>query len=57
MKLRSIETVKSIKICPFEWTPQNGMLTSAMKLNRNEVIKKYREDIDNMYAEIEKKNV
>jgi len=56
LKLRSIEDIKKIAISPFEWTPQNNMLTSAMKLNRNEIVKKYKEDIAKMYEEIGETN-
>jgi len=52
MKLRSIETIRSITISPFEWTPQNNMLTSAMKLNRNEIVKKYKKDIERLYEDM-----
>jgi len=52
MKLKSIETVRNVYICSEEWTPQNNMLTAAMKLNRNEIIKKYRKNIDEMYEEL-----
>jgi len=52
MKLRSIETIRSITISPFEWTPQNNMLTSAMKLNRGEIVKKYKKDIERLYEDM-----
>jgi len=53
-KLRSIETIRSVKLSSEEWTPQNGMLTAAMKLNRNDIIKKFKNDIDGMYKHLEK---
>jgi len=52
MKLRSIETVRNVYLCPWEWNPQNNMLTAAMKLNRNEIIKKFRGEIDQLYEEL-----
>jgi len=54
-KLRSIETLRNITIYSEEWNPQNLMLTAAMKLNRTEIVKRFRPDIDRMYAEIEEK--
>jgi long-chain acyl-CoA synthetase len=54
LKLRSIETVRNITLCPEEWTPQNCMLTSAMKLNRSEIVKRFKKDIEAMYNELSK---
>ena len=41
-------------LTPDEWTPQNEMLTAAMKLNRNFILKKFQKEIDGMYLELEK---
>jgi len=54
-KLKSIETLRHVTICPDEWTPQNIMLTAAMKLNRTEIVKRFRNDIDRMYDELNSK--
>ncbi|KAJ1914373.1 long-chain fatty acid-CoA ligase [Tieghemiomyces parasiticus] len=48
--LVSAETLQDVYVVPDEWTPQNDMLTAAQKLNRNAVVKKYRSQIDRMYA-------
>ncbi|CAG2119182.1 unnamed protein product, partial [Medioppia subpectinata] len=36
-KLKRIEIPTKIMICAEEWTPDNGMLTAAMKLKRNNI--------------------
>jgi len=56
MKLKSIETVRNVHLCSEEWNPQNNMLTAAQKLNRNEIIKKYKTVIDQMYDELKESN-
>jgi long-chain acyl-CoA synthetase len=54
--LKSIETVRAVFLSPEEWTPQNDMLTAAMKLNRNIIYKRFDAEIKQMYKEIEQKN-
>lgn len=49
-KLKSHEMIRAIYLCPDEWTPENDMLTAAQKLKRNNVVKAYRKQIDDMYA-------
>jgi len=44
--LRSIEKINNIKLFPEEWTPENGMLTAAMKIKRFEVYKKWQPEIE-----------
>jgi long-chain acyl-CoA synthetase len=50
--LKSIETIRAIRLYPELWTPQNKFLTAAMKLNRTHVTDVLRNDIKDMYAEI-----
>lgn len=50
--LKSIETVRKVKLLSEEWTPQNNMLTAAMKLNRNVVLEMSRDYINQMYKEL-----
>jgi len=52
LKLKSIETVRAVHLCAIDWTPQNNMLTAAMKLNRNEIVKAFRPQIDKMYESL-----
>lgn len=49
-KLKSFEVVKAIYITPDEWTPDNDLLTAAQKLKRNQVVAKYRAQIDALYT-------
>lgn len=50
--LRGAELIGDVYICEEEWTPLNGMLTAAQKLKRNDICKKYKEQIDEMYARL-----
>jgi long-chain acyl-CoA synthetase len=47
--LQRFEYLGDIRLHTDEWTPENGLLTAAMKLQRNEVNKKYKQQIDAMY--------
>jgi len=53
-KLKSIEKVMAVKIFAEEWTPENGWLTAAMKLRRNEVHKRFSKEIEEVYTKIPK---
>ena len=48
-KKKSFEEIKDCRLYADEWTPENGMLTAAMKLKRSAIIEKYKKDIDEMY--------
>jgi len=48
--LVGIELLQSIILTDYEWTPQSGLVTSAMKLNRREIVKKHRVEIDAAYG-------
>jgi long-chain acyl-CoA synthetase len=54
--LKSIETVRAVRLYPEPWTPQNKFLTAAMKLNRPFVTTELKKDIEAMYKELEAKN-
>ncbi|XP_054158441.1 long-chain-fatty-acid--CoA ligase 4-like [Oppia nitens] len=47
---REIPTM--ITVCHQPWTPDNGLLTGAMKLKRVPIMDKHRKDIDAMFAVI-----
>ena len=49
LKLKSIETVRAVRLLPEQWTPQNFYLTAAMKLNRAYIINQIRPLINEMY--------
>jgi len=48
--LQSFEMLKDIYLCEEEWTTSNGMLTAAMKLQRHNILKNYKHQIDEMIA-------
>ncbi|KAI9034267.1 hypothetical protein DFJ74DRAFT_614379 [Hyaloraphidium curvatum] len=47
--MKKAELISGVTLIPDEWTPQNGMLTAAMKLNRKPIVKKYDKEIKAMY--------
>jgi len=55
LKLKSIETVRNLWLLPDDWTPENQMMTVAMKLNRPYIVKAFKWTIDTLYAELDKK--
>ncbi|KAJ1553265.1 long-chain fatty acid-CoA ligase [Cladochytrium tenue] len=50
VKLVSAETVQAIYIAGEEWTPQNGMLTAAMKIKRKDILNKYKTALSSLYS-------
>lgn len=52
LKLKSIETVRALRVLPDQWTPQNFYLTAAMKLNRAYVVSQIRPHIHQMYEQL-----
>lgn len=55
LKLKSIETVRAIRLLSDQWTPQNLYLTAAMKLNRGYIVTQIRPLINQMYDELSSK--
>ncbi|XP_054160073.1 long-chain-fatty-acid--CoA ligase 4-like [Oppia nitens] len=49
-KLNKREIPVKIMICSEEWTPDNGMLTAAMKLKRLKITTRYAKDIETMFG-------
>ncbi|KAI9652215.1 MAG: long-chain fatty acid-CoA ligase [Alyxoria varia] len=47
--LQGIELVEGVVLADEEWTPQNGLTTSAQKLNRKGILEKYKGDVDKAY--------
>jgi long-chain acyl-CoA synthetase len=46
---KKFEFIKDCRLYPEEWTSENGLLTSAQKLKRSNLIKRYHSDICEMY--------
>lgn len=44
--LRPYEQISDIVISEIEWTPQNGFLTSAQKLQRKKIVESVKKDLD-----------
>ena len=47
--LSLIEKVKKFKLTKEEFTIENGMLTPTLKLKRNKILEKYKEDLEKLY--------
>jgi len=48
-KLRAAEIIAAVEIVPDEWTPENELLTAAMKLKRQNIVKKYEDKVKNIF--------
>lgn len=48
--LNGIELIEGVVLSEEEWTPQNGLVTSAQKLNRKGILEKYQKEIDTAYG-------
>jgi len=46
---KTFEEIREFRLYPDEWTPENGCLSPAQKLLRSAIIKKYKDDVDEMY--------
>ncbi|PVH17681.1 uncharacterized protein CXQ87_000574 [Candidozyma duobushaemuli] len=47
--LKGIELIQNVVLVDDEWTPQNGFVTSAQKLQRRKILAAYKEGVDNAY--------
>lgn len=48
--LSGIEIIDGVVVSDEEWTPQNGLVTAAQKLNRRDILTKFRKEVDAAYA-------
>lgn len=46
---RSLQTLQCVILSPEEWTPNNGFLTAAQKLQRKVILKEFEEEIKKVY--------
>lgn len=49
-KLLKHEIPRDVKLCADEWTPENGLVTAALKLRRKNLLDFYQKDINSMYG-------
>lgn len=47
--LKGIELIQNVVLVDDEWTPQNGFVTSAQKLQRRKILKAYQDKVDAAY--------
>ncbi|GJN87589.1 hypothetical protein Rhopal_000544-T1 [Rhodotorula paludigena] len=47
--LKPLEQLQSVVLSDEEWTPQNGLLTAAQKLDRKKIMAKHKKDVDAVY--------
>ncbi|MFD1587314.1 AMP-dependent synthetase/ligase [Halorientalis brevis] len=45
------ERIKQFELVPMEWTAENDMLTSSMKLKRRNILEKFSGKVDDIYSE------
>ncbi|KAL4914732.1 hypothetical protein BDW62DRAFT_189983 [Aspergillus aurantiobrunneus] len=48
--LKGIEIINGVVLADEEWTPQNGYMTAAQKLQRRKITSKFQKEIDQAYA-------
>ncbi|KAL2872419.1 long-chain fatty acid-CoA ligase FAA1 [Aspergillus lucknowensis] len=48
--LKGIEIINGVVLSDEEWTPQNGYMTAAQKLQRKKIINKFQKEIDAAYG-------
>jgi long-chain acyl-CoA synthetase len=54
-KLKPFEMVKNVRLVHVEWTPEDGILSSAGKIKRNVVKERYEQEILAMYEQGERR--
>jgi len=47
--LRGFEIIEGVVLSDEEWTPQNGYITAAQKLQRRIILNRFREEVDHAY--------
>jgi long-chain acyl-CoA synthetase len=47
--LHGVELVENLVITEDQWTPQNGLVTSAQKLDRRAVVTRFKTEIEEAY--------
>lgn len=44
--MRRPQTLQTVVMGPDEWTPQNGLVTAAQKLNRKAILEKFHDELE-----------
>jgi long-chain acyl-CoA synthetase len=55
-ELGKLESIKKFKLVPYEWTPDNDLLTPSMKIKRRNVRDQFQDRIDEIYREAEEED-
>ncbi|KAJ3727394.1 long-chain-fatty-acid-CoA-ligase [Lentinula raphanica] len=48
---KSMEILQAVILTPEEWTPENGLVTAAQKIQRNKIAKEFAKEIEQVYKE------
>jgi long-chain acyl-CoA synthetase len=48
---KPMEILQAVILTPEEWTPENGMVTAAQKIQRNKIAKEFEKEIKQIYKE------
>lgn len=49
-KLEKTEIPAKVKLLPDPWTPESGLVTAALKLKREQLKAKFKDDLEKLYA-------
>jgi len=55
-RLKTMERISAVKLFPHEWTPENGWMTAAMKVRRQDLQKEHADLIESMFKKVESSN-
>ncbi|KAF9074330.1 long-chain-fatty-acid-CoA-ligase [Rhodocollybia butyracea] len=48
---KPMEILQAVILTPEEWTPENGLVTAAQKIQRNKIAKEFAKEIEQVYKE------
>ncbi|KAL2944252.1 Long chain acyl-CoA synthetase 8 [Bienertia sinuspersici] len=49
-RLDKFEITRKIKLLPDSWTPETGLVTASLKLKREQIKAKFKNELDKLYA-------
>ncbi len=44
--------MRNLRFSTFEWTPETGLVTASLKINRKNILEKFKNEVDQMYDEL-----